>query len=53
MHKIKCYILSKGGNIYYSDTDSIATNLKLPDNMVSDEIGKLKLVSRAKKAYFM
>lgn len=34
MCKIKSYILSKGGNIYYSDTDSIVTNMILSDIMV-------------------
>lgn len=34
--KIKLYILSQGGEIYYSDTDSIVTNVKLPDDMISE-----------------
>lgn len=52
--KIKKGILELGGNIYYSDTDSIATNLDLPKNMLDEnEIGKLKLVHYAEKAYFI
>lgn len=44
INKIKLYIISKGGIIYYSDTDSVVTNLELPDYMVnSNELGKLKL----------
>ena len=44
MCKLKLDILSKGGKIYYSDTDSIVTDIELPDNMVSpNELGKLKL----------
>lgn len=43
--RIKLYILNNlGGKIYYSDTDSIVTNVKLPDSMVDlNELGKLKL----------
>ena len=42
--KIKLDILKRGGNIYYSDTDSIITYLKLDNSMVnSKELGKLKL----------
>lgn len=26
------YILKNGGNIYYTDTDSLVTDIKLPDN---------------------
>jgi hypothetical protein len=33
--KIKLYILSKGGKIFYSDTDSIVTNIKLSENIVN------------------
>lgn len=37
-------IMNLKGKIYYSDTDSIVTDIKLPDNMVSStEMGKLKL----------
>ena len=44
MCKLKLDILSKGGKIYYSDTDSIVTDIELPDNMVRpNELGKLKL----------
>lgn len=35
--KIKLYILSKGGQIYYSYTDSIVTNMELPDSMVNEK----------------
>jgi hypothetical protein len=54
MAKIKLYILSKGGYIYYSDTDSIVTNIKLDSNMVNkNELGKLKLEYEVKKGIFI
>jgi len=46
--------LSKGGSIYYSDTDSIVTDLELDNNMVdSKEIGKLKLEHVIDKGIFI
>ena len=52
--KIKQDILNIGGNIYYSDTDSIVTNIELPKNMVdSKELGKLKLEHLVKRGYFI
>ena len=54
MCKIKSYILSRGGNIYYSDTDSIVTDIKLGENMVdSSKLGKLKLEHFVKKGIFI
>jgi hypothetical protein len=53
--RIKLDIINKlGGNIYYSDTDSIVTDTKLPDNMIhSTEIGKLKLEHFIKSGIFI
>lgn len=43
INKIKKDILNLGGKLYYSDTDSIVTNIELPKEMVdTKEIGKLK-----------
>ena len=54
MAKIMLYILSKGGKLYYTDTDSIVTDLKLPEFMVdSKEIGKLKLEHIITEGYFI
>lgn len=54
MNKIKLDILKSGGSIYYSDTDSIVTDKKLPDYMVdSKEIGKLKLEYEVKEGIFI
>lgn len=42
--KLKLDILKLGADLYYSDTDSIVTNKKLPTSMVSDKrLGLLKL----------
>lgn len=53
--QIKLDILNKlGGKIYYSDTDSIVTDIHLPDNMVHPtELGKLKLEHKIKKGIFI
>lgn len=52
--KIKLEILRLGGKIYYSDTDSIVTNIQLPNSLVSkNEIGKLKLEHVLQEAVFI
>lgn len=54
MSKLMLDILNKGGQIYYTDTDSIVTDKELPKELVdSTEIGKLKLVHKIIKAYFI
>lgn len=54
MHKIKLNILKKGGQIYYSDTDSLVLdkNYLLPE-WIGPEIGKFKVVYDIEKAYFI
>ncbi len=52
--KIKNQILKMGGNIYYSDTDSIVTDIELPTDMVDPKIlGKLKLEHKVVRGYFI
>lgn len=52
--KIKNQILNMGGNIYYSDTDSIVTDIELPTNMVDPKVlGKLKLEHKVVRGYFI
>jgi hypothetical protein len=47
-------ILKRGGRIYYTDTDSIVTNIKLPNDMIdSKELGKFKLENELVEAYFI
>lgn len=54
MSKIKLDILSKGGKIYYTDTDSIITNIKLSNNIIGDKLGQFKLeYEKIKRAYFI
>nr|YP_010029631.1 hypothetical protein J2C28_mgp25 [Beauveria lii]QOU11072.1 hypothetical protein [Beauveria lii] len=56
MAKLKLQILELGGNLYYSDTDSIVTDIKLDfsDNKKLVASHKLKLeYSDIKEAYFI
>jgi hypothetical protein len=53
MNKVKLDILKRGGDIYYSDTDSIITNIPLDDSFVGNEIGQFKLEYELKQAYFI
>lgn len=53
INKLKEWVLLNQGEIYYSDTDSIVTNLKLPDNLVNNMLGGLKLEYKVKEAFFM
>ena len=51
--KTKLDIINNGGNIYYSDTDSIVTNIPLSSELVGNQIGQFKLEHKIKKAYFI
>lgn len=54
MNKHKLDILAKGGNIYYSYTDSIVTDTSLPKELVSKtDLGKFKLEYKVKKGIFI
>lgn len=53
INKIKLYILSLGGEIYYSDTDSIVTNINLHNLVNNLDIGELKLEHKVKKGIFI
>lgn len=48
--KMKRIILEGGGKVYYSDTDSIITDLEIE---TSNELGKWKLEKTIKKGYFI
>ena len=50
MSKIK---IKYSNNVYYSDTDSLDLDIKLPDNYVSDELGKFKLENIFKKVTYL
>ena len=46
-------ILKRGGNVYMCDTDSVVSDILLPDDEVSDtELGKWKLEKVTDNAYF-
>lgn len=54
--KLKINSIKLGGNLYYSDTDSLVTDKELPGHLVDNEkIGKLKLEYGAalKLGYFI
>jgi hypothetical protein len=53
MSRIKLDILSKGGKIYYTDTDSIVTNIKLKEEFVGNKLGQFKLEYEIKEGYFI
>ena len=53
MNKIKLDILNKGGKIFYTDTDSIITDIKLDDNLVGNDIGQFKLEHEIAEGYFI
>lgn len=51
--KAKLDILSKGGELYYSDTDSIVTNVPLDEDMIGDKLGQFKAGYKVKRGYFI
>lgn len=54
MAKIKKSVLDSKGKIYYSDTDSLVTDIELPSELVSSKnLGKFKLEYKVLKGYFI
>ena len=53
INKAKLDILSRGGNLYYSDTDSIVTNIPLGKDVVGGGLGQFKLEHMVKRGYFI
>lgn len=54
INKIKLNIINLGGEIYYSDTDSIVTNIELSGSLVSpNKLGLLKLEYVIDEAIFI
>jgi len=53
MTKIKLLILSLGGEVYYTDTDSIVTNIKLPQECLGKELGEFKEEYKVLRGYFI
>jgi hypothetical protein len=53
INKVKLDIINKGGNLYYSDTDSIVTNIPLEYKLIGNNIGQFKLEHTIYKAFFI
>lgn len=53
LHKAILSIEKRGGTIFYYDTDSIFTDLKLSNSKVSDNLGDWKLEYEIKKGIFL
>lgn len=53
MSKIKLLIHDLGGKVYYTDTDSIVTNIELPEHLVGKGLGQFKLEHKIQEAYFI
>nr|YP_010689748.1 DNA polymerase type B domain-containing protein [Erysiphe quercicola]WBR75374.1 DNA polymerase type B domain-containing protein [Erysiphe quercicola] len=53
MNKVKLALLKKGGSVYYTDTDSLVTDIPLEPELVGNELGQFKLEYRVAKAYFV
>jgi hypothetical protein len=53
MSKVKLDIVRKGGNLYYTDTDSIVTDIVLDEKSVGTELGQFKLEHKVKRGYFI
>ena len=53
MSETKNFILSQGGKIYYTDTDSIVTDIQLPSKYVGSGIGLFKLEHKVLRGYFI
>jgi DNA polymerase elongation subunit (family B) len=53
MNNIKLNILKRGGNIYYTDTDSIVTDIKLENKYVGKSLGQFKLEHEILLGYFI
>lgn len=41
MSKVKLDVRARGGKLYYTDTDSIVSDIPLPVNTVGGELGRL------------
>ena len=56
MHKVKFEILDKGGELYYSDTDSLVIgNLNIKDlhSILGENLGEFKIEYEIKEGYFI
>jgi hypothetical protein len=47
------YMNSTSYDLYYMDTYSIIINKQLPNNLIGNEIGKMRLENKIKEGYFI
>lgn len=54
MMRVMIYIIENGGKLYYTDTDSLVTDIKLPESMVDPKkLGYFKLEHTVEEGYFL
>jgi hypothetical protein len=53
MAEIKLDLLGNKGNLYYTDTDSIVTDIALDSKLIGNKLGQFKLEYEIDKAYFI
>lgn len=53
LNKLLIEAINNGGNIYYTDTDSLITDKELPKDRVNNLLGGLKLEAVIKKGIFI
>jgi hypothetical protein len=54
MVKAMIYVLQNGGTIYYTDTDSLVIDMKLPESMTDPKkLGLFKLEVEIEEGYFL
>lgn len=53
IYQYKNSVVSPGGTLYYSDTDTVFTSIPIPEDMVSADLGMMKLEYQAEKAIFL
>ena len=53
MSKFKEYVLNRGGNIFYTYTDSLVIDSALPLELIGENLEQLKLEKRTQKGYLI
>ena len=53
MSGIMSFVMRNGGSIYYTDTDSIVTDMQLPSYLIGKELGQFKLEHNIKKGVWL
>ena len=53
LYELFIYLKELNINIYYTDTDSIVTDYKIPNKLCGKELGKFKLVNLIEEGFFL